>query len=466
MIKLRQRHIFFIGFMLLFLLGIIRNVSVSEYVYDAVDYYMASQSFTNSGQFSILNYANTYRGIYFPLILAIYSLIGSALGIDAGVAILFGNALFTSFIIVIVIPKIMAFKTRNRSLIWGIVPLIVYAFFWSDLFVYPLTDMYALGFCAISAYIILQIKDNLFQIPFVFLLGGILYVTYNIRTIYLFSSIGLILILFYKVIFKEHFCRLKVLLVSVILAFGIVSAGTLQAMVNSNLHSRYTMRVITDDLNGGELFTSQLYMGFLYDRYETYVGDPNVYPNVQMNFIDRAGVQIISNDHLGEGFSGLGEYIVTVLRHPVDYIGIIMRHIASALYVPWNRVYLTDLKNGKTLLALLNYSIVFYFGLKMSLYCKNLKGNEVLKSIRVLCMIAIILPCIAILPGAIELRFFMPMYLCAYLFIFLKNNQICIRYLKTNWKSILICYILVYCLLSGYWGGIMSSAQSLPQLLN
>ena len=89
MIKLRQRHIFFIGFMLLFLLGIIRNVSVSEYVYDAVDYYMASQSFTNSGQFSILNYANTYRGIYFPLILAIYSLIGSALGIDAGVAILF-----------------------------------------------------------------------------------------------------------------------------------------------------------------------------------------------------------------------------------------------------------------------------------------------------------------------------------------------------------------------------------------
>lgn len=454
---------FLVGVLIVIVCGLFAHITTDAYMYDSMDYYVAAKSFISSGKFSLYNYSNTYRGYCFPMILCFYTLIGNAFGIPEWISILVGNSLVASFSFTICLPNILPDRWKMKDTIFlRLAPLGVILVFWKYLIVYPLTDIYSFGIILLVANLSLRLKNSWKIIVQGFIIGFLIYVAYNIRTIYLFSAILFFLILFIDCWRKQIGIK-KIIFLYMAIIIGIVISSYPQMKININQHNRKSIAVITEDLNGGELFTSQLYVGMFYDRYETYVGPNDVYPDVPMNFIDRAGLQIISNEKI-TGFDSLGQYIKVILKHPIDYIGVIVRHIMSILYMPWNQGYIYDLNKWKVVFMVLNYTILYFFAICAYRFFKE-NSYRILINRNMAYVSATLFPCIAILFGAVEMRFFMPVYSFIYLFIcagdFKENFFFIKKYLLKN----VIFFIIVFCLLVGYWGAIMASAQGLPQLL-
>lgn len=454
---------FLIGVVFIILCGGLAHITTERYIYDSLDYYTASKSFVLSGKFALNNYSNTYRGYFFPLLLYFYTTIGEGIGIPHWISILVGNAFFASFIFTVCLPNMLPDNwVLKNNLFWRLMPLILFVIFWQDLIFYPLTDIYSFGM--ILSIINLSFKMDTKQDIMIrgFIIGIMLYCAYNIRTIYMFSAILYVIILFFDCL-KHRIGAGRLVLLYCAILVGIGLSAYPQLKINMNQHNRKTIAVITDDLNGGELFTSQLYMGMLYDRYETYVGPEDIYPSAPMNFIDRSGVQIISDEKI-EGFDDISEYIMVVLRHPIDYLGVIVRHAMSIMYMPWNHVYIYNLNEGKLFYALFNYIILSLFAIYVYQYIRH-QGIKKLVNRNVIYVSIILIPCAAILFGAVEMRFFMPIYSFIYLIICMGNHTEMVTYMKENHLKVIIAMIFVFCILVGFWGGIMGSAQNLPQLL-
>lgn len=126
----------------------------------------------------------------------------------------------------------------------------------------------------------------------------------------MFSGIILVLILFIQSIKNKEFKKYASLYVMMVI--GMLIAAYPQYKINVNIHNEKSVAVITKSYGGG-LFTAQLYWGFLYDKYETYVGEPKVYPEPGVRFLDRAGSQILSSEGITE-FESIGAYVRTVLK--------------------------------------------------------------------------------------------------------------------------------------------------------
>ena len=170
-----------------------------------------------------------------------------------------------------------------------------------------------------------------------FLLGLCLYGAYNIRTIYLFLAIvGIVLITIWQIYEKKWIQTL----ITVLCCWGGMAVCALPQMIlNHKLFGVYVWKVPT-----GDLMLFQLHCGISTGRYATYVGDMALYAARGMYFEDGSGQAILDGLQLAE-FTSYGEFFSLVLRHPLDFAGIYMRHLLNMLY-PFYRTSILRISQG------------------------------------------------------------------------------------------------------------------------
>lgn len=136
----------------------------------------------------------------------------------------------------------------------------------------------------------------------------------------------------------------------------------------------------------------------------------------------------------------------------------------GVLYMPWNRILIYNFTKGRIFFMLLNYIIIYMSGLLLFLRFRNSKLKQ-LNDIRMYLLLVVLFPCFAIIFGAVETRFFMPMYVLLYALISFSDYKQLFLYVQRNCFKVIFSMILILFLLLGYWGNIMSNANALPQLL-
>ena len=116
---------------------------------------------------------------------------------------------------------------------------------------------------------------------------------------------------------------------------------------------------------------------------------------------------------------------------------------------------------------MLNYTLVFTAGMAIILqksWKQNLTGRQGQKSVY---MLATLLPCAMILPGAIEMRFFAPLYILMYGYLaYALDYVLLIDYVKKHFAKVLAVYVGILCVCLSVWGSAMASAEYGAQLLS
>lgn len=143
--------------------------------WDSDNYLQLSQSFWKEDGFSLFNFTDGVRGVWFPLILAPFIKLSRKWGwrILSALMAVFFICYFPQTILNI--REDIGFLFRKRLALFLLICI-----FWSGIFLYPLSDGVALVFLVLGIWFIF--KDKIWG----YLIGGaFFYLSYNTRTIYL-----------------------------------------------------------------------------------------------------------------------------------------------------------------------------------------------------------------------------------------------------------------------------------------
>lgn len=181
--------------------------------------------------------------------------------------------------------------------------------------------------------------------------------------------------------------------------------------INHKYYNSWSPLVITD-LAGGSLFSSQLAWGMVVDRYETYVkpgairGTAVFYPNAE-------GAELLRSNG---GFSApltVVKMLEMIAANPFTFMKIYARHIASGLDARDGEVYAQEPSSDKTWQSLL-FLVIVLSGLAQLIATVLAKDANRSRQKKIIYSTILLLPCLAIIPGAIETRFFFPVFCLAY----------------------------------------------------
>ena len=100
-------------------------------------------------------------------------------------------------------------------------------------------------------------------------------------------------------------------------------------------------------------------------------------------------------------------YIYLIIKNPVDYIGIYYRHFAGGLLSAWPSMYVYNIYNCKIPQEII--TIVVYYIILLVVTRKEYWKTEWFGKT----LLFMIIPVICITPGAVEARFFLPMFIFA-----------------------------------------------------
>lgn len=406
--------------------------------YDAADYWKRGCSIWSGGMFSLLNIPNGFRGYVYPLYLGICGIFGQ----KSGFIVI--NSLITALFMVLIVPGL-----HGVSKVSGVRCAVSYALFailFTGLIIYSLSDLFAIVLC--STAIILE--DRLEGcgswkkgIVYSLLLGAAMYMMYNVRTIYMFSNLALlikILWYFWRGKFKIKSC--------VTILGGSMIGGTLAAFpqiyMNYNMLGIVSIKVPT---NG--LMLKQVFWGINFQRYDTYIGKAPEHPGASMYFQDPAGSRLLNEMGIG-GFAGWGDFLLFCLKHPVDVFGIYVRHFVNMLFPCWPGQYVKDLGNSKIFMAAIALVMFFTFGLAV---LNRFTDTGFWKNYAVL-----LTPILFILPGAVEIRFFAAMYIMVIgVLCYSVRWKELWKYVLGNMAKVITCFSIYSGLVIAIWSGMLAS---------
>jgi hypothetical protein len=318
--------------------------------------------------------------------------------------------------------------TVSRRILFALLTIGVFP----GLFLYPLSDMPA----ALALIIAISFADSAKRknwLAFLFFSGAAASAAYNIRTIYLFAFIALLFIIPFVFLRNKSWNARGLGLVAFILGAFIVALP--QMAINKRIHDVATPLVLAT-VNGKSLMATQLYWGITIQRYETYNGGDTPAPSLY--YRDPAGIALRSLDEsLFTDDPTIGDYISLVAKHPVQFLGIYGRHFINGIDIRDGLVYVTKPSINKSIVAFLCYSLFFFGAL---IFCTRKKPRW----IEVAYLAPLLIPVLAIVPGAVETRFFMPLYLVLFGTIATQFEWSDFsKLLKKHWLPIFAAYTLL-----------------------
>ena len=144
-------------------------------------------------------------------------------------------------------------------------------------------------------------------------------------------------------------------------------------------------------------------------------------------------------------------------------VGLYTRHLISVLTPAFNEAYITNIHNDKTLLILLSLSIwtIAFITFFSKYEGKNTKITDYGFKL------AIVTPALLQLVGSAELRFFLPVYILIYQYVFFETNvKDLFKYIKKRWLQILLLTTIIHLLWISLFGMIIADNKEKTLLIN
>ncbi|MBF9237481.1 hypothetical protein I2I05_08725 [Hymenobacter sp. BT683] len=377
--------------------------TVGQFRFDAAEYWELSLKFTQGGGFSLLRFDDPLRGYLGPLLIMPARLLCRITGCSmlTGAQVL--GASWAALLFGVAIPQLWA-QVAGRPLAgarWLI--LVGLAFiFWRDYFNFTLSDMPALTLLLL-ALVALGRREWKWG-----LVGGLLLAAaINIRPVYVAALPGCLWLLLVS-------CQMPVLrwrcLAGLVLGMALVLLP--QWLINRQHFQQETPLVLAGFPGSQPLYLKQLTWGTRFQRYES-----SMVPAMPRSLIyaDPAGQRELLLESSGR-FSSYNHYLKHALQHPVATGWRYCRHLFNGLDLRFPTPYPRQLHPpGQVVLRLLNYSLL---GLGAWLAAravwrrrKSEKEQVLTIPSRPAALLALLLPCLLVLPTLMECRFLLPLHM-------------------------------------------------------
>lgn len=417
-------------------------------IFDAADYWYRGEAiYSDAGGVFLYNLPDAFRGYIFPLYLGT---IGKFLGGINGYKII--NSIMVGVFFGHVFPKLFPSNVQLRTL-KTIICFGAFIILARGVIIYPLSDTFALSLCVCAIFVGNSCsQDNPLwkNILFAFFCGAMCYLAYNVRTIYLFAGMFVLLRLWFDAIRNPSHTHLSKLQIIVSSSMGWGIAGIPQCLLNRHFHGDFSLFVPTSDL-----MRAQLFWGLQYQRYDTFAGIIEgkhliEHPAPQMYFIDSVGTALIAKEGL-TGFATWGDFIKFVFKYPVEIGGIYVKHFINALLPCWPSQYVYDMDNNKIFLA--TFLLVISFLFLVAIYGKILINNSMYIN-----FIPLLIPVLFILPGAVETRFFIAIYIMIIYTLGFNTDwkKMYLHICENIWKTITL-FVLYSGVICSIWSNLLVS---------
>jgi len=396
--------LFLLIFVVILILQLHFNIGYSDYAHDCEQYYNMGKSMFPNGILDLTANFEEWRGFYFPFYMGICSVINDILNIDN--SYIYVSSLIISILLTVFINFCKEIFIKDQTVKYfylrcGIFIALLLFFFYGIL-IYPLTDIYAALLCFSSLYCYYIFHKNNNKL-FLFLSGCLLYITYNIRTIYI---ILLLFMIAFTCFYRYRNNKAKDIVINFsILILGIVIAAIPQIYINYIKHGSVSLLV-----NNGSLFSDQLFFGLRFSRYESYVGNQH---KAEMYFGSKTGDAIINDIFLRQYPVNIYTYIRFFIKYPLEYIAMFGKHLFNACFLIFPEQYISDIYANRYIYVIMSLLLIVVFVVALYLRIKDCKP----KIFNILILIGALLPTLAIMFGAVEQRFLIAPYLLIFAFI-------------------------------------------------
>ena len=260
------------------------------FYYDSNEYWQAGKLFNDGGGFSLLSYDYEWRGYSIPLLSHILDSIGGALGLgDVTVVKIFG-ALLAATLGVVVLPRLARALFPNAALGWDrVLALNALLFlYWRDHFDFPLADFPALLAASIGVIFLLRRRDA----GATSLAGLSLGLAANMRGNYWFALVAALLVAA-LVPLRSWDVRTRGTAVGLVLA-GALVVSLPQMLMNHRHHDTWSPSIP----NAREQNLIATWLGVRAQKYETYVGPADGYPQPGVFYLDPSTQRLLEEENI------------------------------------------------------------------------------------------------------------------------------------------------------------------------
>jgi hypothetical protein len=389
----------------LVLLVLNRAHAVPEFPFDAATYWDLSRPV------ALLTFPS-YRGYVFPALLMPLRMLSeltpqpvAALGVL--LSLVYGVALAT------LVPAFFARAFGAKVTFWRrLVPVVLLAQLFPGVLIYPLSDLPALLallgalVCALRIGEVARRRDRmLLAVAAGFLVGA----AYNIRTIYMFAFPGLFLLAWMRGAELPVRQRGALLLA---VALGLLLLALPQRWINQRVQGVATFSVMAR-VAGQSLFATQLVWGLTLQRYETAVRDGK--PLGGIYYLDPAGEALFKQLAPRQNAFSIRAYLGLATQRPLEFLGLYARHVVNGLDVRDGTVYVEKASPLRHRTATFNFLVLACAVLVAAAASRAALSRPGLRpGARAALLATLLLPVAAVVPSAVESRFFLPVHLLAY----------------------------------------------------
>jgi len=421
----RSRPVAF-ALVFLVLIALHQAAGIEAYIFDSYIYW------TYSAPSVLLSFTPSIRGyLYLTLLMPLNALCDGLLGGNKEpfrivVSLIYAWALTgpaSDFF-----ARVFASKPPStaRRTVFALLPVALFP----GLFLYPLSDLPAVLMMTAASFLAWRIRGRFWWL-FAVLAGVAMGAAYNTRTVYLFGCLGLLLVC--PAILMRDQPSVRRWLAPILLLLGALLISIPQMVWNQHVHGRASPFVIAD-VRGKSLMPSQLYWGITVQRYETSIRQGEIPSRF---YLDPAGLAF--RDKMGGdlGEPSIAAYIRLVVRDPLVFAGIYARHFVNGVDVRDGTVYTKAISSRRNSASLLCFTLLFFAGL-VAASRGGIRWREVAS------LAPLLVPVLAVVPGAVETRFFLPIYLIAFSIIaFEFNRSALVNYAKRNAAALSLLYFLM-----------------------
>ncbi|MFL5729336.1 MAG: hypothetical protein ACJ75J_07600 [Cytophagaceae bacterium] len=404
---------------------------------DASNYFNTlGKSFETNGNFSLLHFKDSIRGVIFPLFNYLLIKLSEFAGISPLKIWKIVSAGYFAMLSNVLMPVFAERFFKIRPKVWQVLLLDTFLFlFWRGYVDFPLTDFLSLIF--ILAAIYFKESDN--RVSW-FLSGLMLTFAINLRPIYTIAILPFGFWLLYYLWQKRNFARQGILSVCFLLA-GFFLGSFPQVYINYHQYGRITPFVQTTiGSQQGSLYLMQLKWGMSVQKYETNVGHD--YPAMPVIYWDTEGNSLYKQEQ-GDSVQNYTDYLRLLVRHPLVFSSIYCRHIFNGMDIVYPTPYIPNMKARSWLLRLFNYSLIFLF--LMAVILAYLKRRLSIPQWLIISMLTA--PCLFTIPTAMEVRFLLPFHLMVYsVFLFFSDYEIVFSGLRKRSIYILVTLYMAFIL--------------------
>lgn len=374
--------------------------------HDAEQYWQLAEEYWASGEFNFLAFDNELRGYLFPLLLSglVWVLQHVALApLDLTRAMGAGTA---ALLFGVVMPGLwQALQPAGsppvplgRRLLVGALGFV----FWCGYFNFPLSDFPAV--LALASGLWAAVRSR--SVGGGLLAGLCVAAAANFRPVYAVTLPLVLLLSLWPQPAEPAPPQWRGWLRGLALVAGMALVMVPQMSINQTHFGVRSPFVLTNLPGKPSLYLDQLYWGLLYQKYETSVGTD--YPTPRMIFTDAEGEQLWNESGLAT-LTTYAQYGHIAQLAPLTVTTVWLGHLFNGLDLQYSTPYITRVYTSTWGFAWFNYSVLLG-GLWV------LIGRVRRRPWRSYVPVALVLgallgPCLATLPVAMECRFLLPLHL-------------------------------------------------------